>query len=442
MAIAERGRRNGWLDQATGLVASHATLPVTAAAVAERGGPLLKRRKLALVVPPDEAVPPSPAIEMELARELDAARVEIANLKRRVSIEATAARTLRERAQTSAVASEAAAERSQGLEADLRKARNELQEQLDTATAENAHLSKRFSERGLALDDAQERIKFLEIALAAAEARAEARAEAKGDDKPAEVVDNEPSAASEKPDAADTVPAPQNIAAADAALGDARARIEFLQTALNAAEAECTRLTGELGSAGQKLKEQSNRLNGEITAQLVRTAAAEKELAQARERLLARIVEIDAVRHKAALARAASDEAYAKHRQLEDALCLQQCQVEDLERSQSTLIAAAKTLVQTFEDRDRALISAQQTIKSLAERNAQLEAVASSKNGTGGGRGFEQRTAQQRGVQAAVQHALAGAEPMSRQDWGDLAHLLRAFMERKGRLSAKGRSAR
>jgi crescentin len=286
----------------------------------------------------------------------------------------------------------------------------------------------------LALDDAQERIKSLETALAAAEARAE--------DKRVESTDNDLSAASEKPGAADAVRASQNAAAADAALGDARARIEFLQTALGAAEAECTRLTGELGRAGEKLKEQSNRLNGEIKAQSVRTAAAEKELAQARERLLARIVEIDAVRHKAAVARAASDEAYAKHRQLEDALCLQQCQVEDLERSQSTLIAAAKTLVRTFEDRDRALISAQQTIKGLVERNAKLEAGAGGKNATGGPGGIDQRSVQQRSVQAAVQHALAGAEPMSREDWADLARLLRAFMERKGRPSGKGRPGR
>jgi len=73
-----------------------------------------------------------------------------------------------------------------------------------------------------------------------------------------------------------------------------------------------------------------------------RAVAAEKLLAEARERLLARMVEIDAFRHKAADAKAASNEAYAKSRQLEDALCLQQCQVEDLERSQSALIEALK----------------------------------------------------------------------------------------------------
>jgi chromosome segregation ATPase len=430
MAIAERGRRNGWLNQATGLVASHATLPATAAAVVEHSGPLLKRRKLALVVPQDQTAPPSHAIEMELAQELDTARAEIARLKRRVSVEATAARTLRERVQTSSAASEAADERAQGLEADLRKIRKKLQEELDAATAENAHLSKRFAERGLALDDAQERIKSLEAALAVAAARADA--------KRAEDADSDLGAASKKsqgksdPVTADTARVSQNAAATDDALGEARARIEFLQAALNAAEAECTRLVGERDGAHDKLTAESNRLKGDIKGLSVRAVAAEKELAQARERLLARIVEIDAIRHKAAVARAASDEAYAKHRQLEDALCLQQCQVEDLERSQSTLIAAAKTLVQTFEDRDRKLIAAQQTIKSLAERNAQLEADASNKNSTGA---IDRRPVHQRGRQAAAQHALAGADQMSRRDWAEFARLLHDFMARKRRSS-------
>jgi chromosome segregation ATPase len=428
MAMAELGRRNGWLDQATGLVASHATLPATAAAVAERGGPLLRRRKLALVVPRDEAAPPSQAIESELARELDSALAEIASLKRRVSVVATAGRTLHERAQTSAAESKAADERARGLETDLRKIRNKLQEELDAVTAENAHLSKRFAERGLALDDAQERIKSLEAALSAAEARACAKcAEGAADDLGAAREQRQGKSGLVAPDAARLS---QNTAAADDALGDARARIEFLQTALNAAEAECTRLTGEIDGARDKLTAESNKLNGEIKGLSVRAVAAEKELAQARERLLARIVEIDAVRHQAAIARAASDEAYAKHRQLEDALCLQQCQVEDLEQSRSTLIAAAKTLLLTFEDRDRALTSAQHKIKSLVERNAQLEAGTGNTNRIGG---TDRRTVQQRNAQAVVHHALTGAEPMSRQDWAELAPLLRAFMERKRR---------
>ena len=71
-----------------------------------------------------------------------------------------------------------------------------------------------------------------------------------------------------------------------------------------------------------------------------------KLLAEARERLLARIIEIDAVRQRVAQANAVTDAAYDRQRQLEDALCLQQTQFEELERSQSKL-AEAKSLVAT-----------------------------------------------------------------------------------------------
>jgi len=82
--------------------------------------------------------------------------------------------------------------------------------------------------------------------------------------------------------------------------------------------------------------------------------------------LLARIVEIDAVRQKAAAAKAESQEAYARHRELEDALCLRQREVEELERSRSSLVEATQSLMATFEERSRALSGAEEKIRHLA----------------------------------------------------------------------------
>src|SRR5271170_7686347 len=111
MALADRGRRNGWQRQATGLVTSHAALATTAMTVADRGGPLLKLRKPSLQVLEADAT--SEEIEVELARKLDEARAEIARLERRLSVETTAARALRERGQTSVAAVEAAEKRAE-----------------------------------------------------------------------------------------------------------------------------------------------------------------------------------------------------------------------------------------------------------------------------------------------------------------------------------------
>jgi chromosome segregation ATPase len=194
----------------------------------------------------------------------------------------------------------------------------------------------------------------------------------------------------------------------DQALADARTRVEYLQAALAAAEAECGRQTGEAAKAREKHQ-----------AEAARAITAEKLLAEARERLLARIIEIDAVRQRVAQANAVTNAAYDRQRQLEDALCLQQSKFEELERSQSKLAEATKVLMQRFRDRERALAVAKEKIKALAERNAWLEA-ARDRAGSPKQRGRE-----------TPQSRLEDAADVALADWAELARLLGDFAERK-----------
>jgi crescentin len=384
----------------------------------------LKRRQPSLQVV--EADAGSEDIEIELAQELDAARAEIVR-QTRLSVETTAARALRERVRTSAAAIEAAEQRAAGLETESGAVRGQLQEKLDLVTAENARLSESFAERGIALDDAQVRIEFLQTALAAAEAETAA--------KRAEGVENGFRAASDQLQGKLDVVAAENArlshgaTARDVVLGDARARIEFLATALSAAEAECTRLTAERGSVREMLESKSKAINARLEAMSARAVTAEKLLAEARERLLARIVETDAFRQRAADAKAAGNQAYAKNRQLEDALCLWQCQVDELKRSHSALLEATKELLETFQERDRALTSAEEQIKCLAERNAALEAGASRADGRDT-LYLQPRITQPLIAQPSIDD---NAGEASHQDWTELATLLRDFIERKRR---------
>jgi predicted nuclease with TOPRIM domain len=377
----------------------------------------LKRRKHSLQVLEADAT--SEECEVALAR------AEIARLERRLSVETIAARALRERVQTSAAAAEAAEKRAAGLETEFGAVRQQLQEKLDFIAAENSLLSRSFAERGIALDDAQARIKFLETALSAAEA------EAAGER--AEGLENGFRAASGqlagKLDlvTAENARLTQSAIAKDAALGDARARIEFLEMALSAAEAECARLTAELGGAREKRQSETQNLNRRLAAMSSRAVTAEALLAEARERSLARIVEIDAFRQRTADAKAAGSEAYAKNRQLEDALCLQQCQVEDLERAHATLIEATKSLLETFQDRDHALTRAEEKIRYLAARNAQLEAGAIGANGQGASDGLD-----------IPRLSTDDADETKRKDLAELARLLSDFMQRKRRSSGQG----
>jgi chromosome segregation ATPase len=430
MALADRGRRNGWHHQATSLVSSHSALGTTAKALVDRSGPLLRRRPL-LEAQDQEVDSASEEIGIELARKLDEARAEIARLELRLSHDAAAAQELRAQIEASAAATEAADQRAAGLAREIAAARGGLQENIDLLTAENARLLQGHAERGMALDDAQDKIKFLENALAAAEAASVS--------KQAETLANGASAArvefQEQLDlaASENARLQQTIAKKDVAFGEVRARIEFLQST---AEAECSRLGAEVGGVRQQQHAESETLNGRLEAMSSRAVTAEKLLAEARERLLARIVENGAFRQKVADAKAdakaANDKAYAKTRQLEDAVTLRQHQIDELERSRATLVEATTTLLETFEDRDRALQRAQQKIKALAERNAELEAEA---NRGAEFAGQKAKTGQDgKGAKESVTIAdlsSDGADQTTRTDWSELARLLTDFVERK-----------
>jgi crescentin len=83
-------------------------------------------------------------------------------------------------------------------------------------------------------------------------------------------------------------------------LADARTRVEYLQAALAAAELECTRLVGEAAGAREKQQAEMSAFKARFDDMSRRAAIAEKHLAEARERLLARLIEIDAVRARRA----------------------------------------------------------------------------------------------------------------------------------------------
>ena len=398
----------------------------TAKALVDRSGPLLRRRPL-LEAQDQEVDSASEEIGIELARKLDEARAEIARLELRLSHDAAAAQELRAQIKASAAATEAADQRAAGLAREIAAARGGLQENIDLLTAENARLLQGHAERGMALDDAQDKIKFLENALAAAEAASVS--------KQAETLANGASAArvefQEQLDlaASENARLQQTIAKKDVAFGEVRARIEFLQST---AEAECSRLGAEVGCVRQQQHAESETLNGRLEAMSIRAVTAEKLLAEARERLLARIVESGAFRQKVADAKAAADKAYAKTRQLEDAVTLRQHQIDELERSRATLVEATTTLLETFEDRDRALQRAQQKIKALAERNAELEAKANRVGEFAG----QKANAGQDGKGAKQSVTIAdlssdGADQSTRTDWSELARLLTDFVERK-----------
>ena len=156
----------------------------------------------------------------------------------------------------------------------------------------------------------------------------------------------------------------------DAAHRGTDSQLEYLQTALSAAETECTRLFSEASDS----RIEASMLNGRLATVSSRAEVAERLLADARECLLARIEENTVTERSLADATAARRDAASELHQLQDLLRLKQCQINELEQSRLQLIAATNTLLKTFQNRDAALVHADDEIRVLNGRIVALEA--------------------------------------------------------------------
>ena len=409
MALAEKGRRSGSERQATGLVAPPTALaPNARAAVARSGSPLDRAKPLRFA----RGAGSTDAVGSVLVRDLDQACAEIARQKRQSP--GGAGPASREPAAATVTATSPAEKALQKLQATAHT--KVLQDRAERLTAENAVLSQKLAARESALADLRARLNSLEEKLSATGEAAAKQADDRQDALRA-ASDN----LHKKLAATASENARLKLAATerDRTLADARTRIEYLEAALAAAEAECGRAAGETSGAREKHQAEMAALKTRFDDLSKRAVTAEQLLADARERLLARIIEIDAVRQRVAQADAAAGAAYDRQCQLEDALCLQQNEFEELERSQTQLAAATKALLQRFRDRERVLAVANEKIKALAERNAWLEA-AQDRAGTEGQRGRE--TPRSR-LEEAADATLA--------DWTELTRMLGDFAERK-----------
>jgi chromosome segregation ATPase len=162
----------------------------------------------------------------------------------------------------------------------------------------------------------------------------------------------------------------ERLAKSGAAQRSTGSQLEYLQTALTAAETECTRLFSE----ARDFRIEASTLNTVLATMTSRAEIAERLLADARECLLARIAENTVTERSLADATAARRDAASELHQLQDLLRLKQCQINELEQSRLKLIAATNTLLKTFQNRDAALVHADDEIKVLNARIVQLEA--------------------------------------------------------------------
>ena len=162
----------------------------------------------------------------------------------------------------------------------------------------------------------------------------------------------------------------ERLAKRDAAQHSTGSQLEYLQSALATAETECTRLFSE----ARDFRIEASTLTDVLATMTSRAEIAERLLADARECLLARVAENAVTERGLADATAARRDGERDLHELQDLLRLKQCQINELEQSRLKLIAATNTLLKTFQNRDAALVHADEEIKVLNARIVELEA--------------------------------------------------------------------
>jgi len=230
----------------------------------------------------------------------------------------------------------------------------------------------------------------------------------------------------------------ERLAKSNTAQHSTDAQLQYLQTALSAAETDCTRLSSE----ARDYRIEASVLHGRLATMTSRAEVTERLLADARECLAARIAENAATERSLADATAARRDAASELHQLQDLLRLKQCQINELDLSRLQLIAATHTLLKTFQNRDAALVHADDEIKVLNARIVQLEAQ------------IAQFEAQARQAASRRQTAKAGVQPQQtvilptaddggekiRKKWAELARELAKLAKLKPQLVTPARA--
>jgi chromosome segregation ATPase len=224
----------------------------------------------------------------------------------------------------------------------------------------------------------------------------------------------------------------ERLTKSDGAQYSTSAQLEYLQTALTAAETECAKHADEASDR----RIEASMLSGRLATMSSRAEIAERLLADARECLLARIADNAAAERKLADATAARRDAGSELHQLQDLLRLKQCQINELEQSRLKLIAATNTLLKTFQNRDAALVHADDEIKVLNGRIVELEAQVAQLEAQGRQANSRRRTAKAdvQSHQTVILPAADDAGDKIRKKWAELARELAKLAKLKPQL--------
>jgi len=160
------------------------------------------------------------------------------------------------------------------------------------------------------------------------------------------------------------------------ALTAARARLEQLDISLAAAENERATLATARDEANERHQSETRALNLRLEALRSRAATAEKLLSEVRQSLVAQTEEIRVLERKAVDATIARNGTEKVVERLTAARDVLDVKARELEQSRASLQERCSGLAETLKARETALAHAEQKIKALSDRVAEIEVDA------------------------------------------------------------------
>jgi chromosome segregation ATPase len=310
-----------------------------------------------------------------------------------------------------------------GFDDEAASSEADLAHELEVTSARIAGLERRLGQETAATQTLREHLQLLAKQFDAAESRAaELENELAAAQERAARHDNESQSLQTSLDLAmaENARLSQRLDLSDCALEDACAELARQQAACAKATGERGKLAGEVFAANGKRLNETTELKDQLDTMSARALTAERLLADARECLQARIAENGATERSLAELTGARRDADNQIKQLQDLLCVKQCQLNELEQSRQELFAAMNALLKASQNRETALTQAEDRIEALTRRIAQLEAEAQEAS-----RQLAQTQAQLRAAQRrrppARRVAADNADDKARINWGELA---------------------
>jgi len=160
------------------------------------------------------------------------------------------------------------------------------------------------------------------------------------------------------------------------ALTATRARLEQMDISLAAAENERVTLATARDEANERHQSEAYAMNLRLEALRSRAATAEKLLAEVRQTLAARTEDIRVLERKAVeatIARNATEKVVERLTVARDGL---DAKTRELEQARASLTERSNILAETLKARETSLAHAEQKIKSLTDRIAEIEVDA------------------------------------------------------------------